>query len=274
MTDIATAAIEGEVLPPARTKAARPRKRSLTIKGEAPSPMTDPNPYVTMDGATRTLARGAASDVKAASRRATRDVIACGAKLVELKKKLRHGHWMKWLAFEFGASDRTVRNYVSVAMAFGLESETVSNLTPTDLYLLARKSTPPEARQVVIDSLKKGESVSHDNIVDWIDAARPSRDELGKIAPRQDALAKAAGMIVAGIAADELSELVGLLKAAAAVPLARAIDLLRHDAAEAEDLADDGDEVTPDDRPESAEADVTADASALHSKQEIEMEAA
>ena len=46
-------------------------------------------------------------------------------KLIEVKERLGHGNDLKWLESEFAWTDRTARNYTTVAKQF--KSETISS---------------------------------------------------------------------------------------------------------------------------------------------------
>jgi hypothetical protein len=81
-----------------------------------------------------------ATELEAALKRETTDIIAIGGLLIEAQAQLEHGEWLAWLEEHFGSTDRTAENYMNAAR-FAAEFETVSNLKlrPTALYLLGRK---------------------------------------------------------------------------------------------------------------------------------------
>lgn len=78
------------------------------------------------------------------------NIIVIGEKLLIAKSQCQHGEWLPWLKDNFGWSDRTARNFMQTADAFG-KSETVSNLADLSidaraLYFLAAPSMPQEVR--------------------------------------------------------------------------------------------------------------------------------
>jgi hypothetical protein len=81
-----------------------------------------------------------ATELQAALKRETTDIIAIGDLLIEAQARLEHGQWLAWLEEHFGSTDRTAENYINAAR-FAAKFETVSNLKlrPTALYLLGRK---------------------------------------------------------------------------------------------------------------------------------------
>jgi Protein of unknown function (DUF3102) len=78
------------------------------------------------------------------------DVIAIGRLLSDAKGQLVHGMWGDWLRAEFAWSQDTAENFMNVYRVFGEgKSEIVSELDVCSLYLLAKPSTPQEARDTV-----------------------------------------------------------------------------------------------------------------------------
>jgi len=101
-------------------------------------------------------------EIKSLMRRAAQDIIDIGAKLIEVKAKLGHGNFGKWLSAEFGWTDRTARNFMNVATSF--KTETVSdlgNIGAKALYLLSAPSTPEEAREEALEMAKSGQPVTY-----------------------------------------------------------------------------------------------------------------
>lgn len=84
--------------------------------------------------------------------RTCEDVIAIGRLLIEAKAHLEHGEWCEWLRREFAWSRDTAENFIHVADTFGDgNTETFRRLDVSSLYLLARPSTPQEARDTVAE---------------------------------------------------------------------------------------------------------------------------
>lgn len=73
----------------------------------------------------------------------TQSILATGALLIEVKPKLQHGLFTRWVEEEVGVSVRTAENYIRAAkLASECKSETISLLSPTTLYLLASIRRP------------------------------------------------------------------------------------------------------------------------------------
>jgi len=91
--------------------------------------------------------------------------VAVGRQLQAVKDALPHGYFGHWIDQEFGMSDRTARNLMSVAAHFG-KTEIVSDLHlhATAAYLLARDSVPRELA-VLANLLRR--------YADELDAAKP-----------------------------------------------------------------------------------------------------
>jgi hypothetical protein len=90
------------------------------------------------------------------------NVVAIGKELAIAKKKVGHGNFLKWIAAEFGFSDRSAANYMRAAEWCADKFETVSNLQPATVYLLASNGTPESVKNEVIARLQKGEVVTPD----------------------------------------------------------------------------------------------------------------
>jgi Protein of unknown function (DUF3102) len=106
-----------------------------------------------------TLAEHAAV-IRALGKRVIGDVIEIGRRLTEAKKIAGHGNWLPWLEREFGGSDDTALNYMNLAEM--VKSRTVRDLSLPikSLYLIAKPSTPDEARTEVIKRAESGEKLS------------------------------------------------------------------------------------------------------------------
>lgn len=116
--------------------------------------------YSDLDAETRIVVQQRTDEIKTLMRRTAQDIIDIGRKLLEVKEKIGHGNFCDWLKTEFGWSERTAQRYMQVAKSF--KSDTVSDLIPAKaLYLLARPSTPPEARAVALSRAENGQAITH-----------------------------------------------------------------------------------------------------------------
>ena len=88
--------------------------------------------------------------------RQVKDIIETGRDLLEVKSKLEHGQFERWLAQEFGMTDRTARRFMQAATWAEGKTDMVSDLTPTAVYLLSARSTPDVVHEQVVERLGKG----------------------------------------------------------------------------------------------------------------------
>jgi len=102
--------------------------------------------------------REAAEAIRQKIKRTTKDIIAIGQALLAVKDVLEHGQFGQWLKAEFGWTDRTARNFMAVAAAFGPKTEMSSELQidPTAAYLLAAPSVPEQAREQALERTEAG----------------------------------------------------------------------------------------------------------------------
>ena len=128
--------------------------------------------YRNLDEQTRTIIWQYTAEIKDLMRLTAENIINIGKKLTQVKSRLGHGSFQQWLRTEFEWSEQTARQFMQVYRW----SETIENkkfvfskLGTSALYLLAAPSTPPEAREEVLDLVDGGEKVSYTrakNIVD------------------------------------------------------------------------------------------------------------
>lgn len=118
--------------------------------------------YCTLSPDAAGKARASADRIRERLRRTLEDIIQVGFDLAKVKAVLGHGSFYRWLADEFGWTERTAENYMAVAERFGSNSEIISDLTilPTAAYLLARPSVPQEARDAAVRRARKGELIT------------------------------------------------------------------------------------------------------------------
>ncbi len=86
--------------------------------------------------------------------------IKIGQELLAVKETLEHGQFLPWLQAEFGWSQRTAYNFMSVAERFEVARIANLKIPPTAAYLLAAPSVPDEARQVAISKAEAGEEIT------------------------------------------------------------------------------------------------------------------
>lgn len=113
-------------------------------------------------------AKAAAASIKEHMRGAIIDV---GIDLIRIKDRLPHGEFGKWLKAEFRMTKRSAQRYMSAA-ALARKCDTVSDLRPKTIYLLAAPSTPQPVQQVVLDRLNNGERIEDETICEMVAEAK------------------------------------------------------------------------------------------------------
>lgn len=99
-----------------------------------------------------------------ARRRTIEEIIAVGERLFDAQSRLDHGEWAGWLEKNFGWSDSTALNLMNVyKLVKSAEYESLNfkelSITISELYALARPSTPKEVQAKVIDAAKAGHHI-------------------------------------------------------------------------------------------------------------------
>jgi hypothetical protein len=104
----------------------------------------------------------AAQRIRQVVKRTLEDLIAVGNELLAVKHELSHGHFGPWLRAEFGWTERTARNFMTVAQRFGPRAEMISDLRidPTAAYLLAAPSVPEAASEAALQRAEFGERIT------------------------------------------------------------------------------------------------------------------
>ncbi len=127
-----------------------------------------------------------AEAIRRLGKRVFSDVIEIGERLSKARSLIAHGHWLQWLETEFGWSVDTAQNFVNVAAAAGKFGNFRNlNVPVSALYLLARRSTPDEARVEIIERSNAGEKFSHAEVRETI-AAHQANVLYGQVATPAD----------------------------------------------------------------------------------------
>jgi hypothetical protein len=118
--------------------------------------------YGLLDTKVADKVRSSADRIREKVRKALGGLIEIGKDLQTVKEALPHGQFTPWLKAEFGWSERTAQNFMSVAERFGPKTEIIADLTiqPTAAYLLAAPSVPDEARVKAIERAQAGEQIT------------------------------------------------------------------------------------------------------------------
>ena len=126
-----------------------------------------------------------AAEIRRLGKRIIGDVIEIGRRLTEVQEIVGHGKWSLWLEQEFGWTDRTARNFISVFELSKSKSENFSDLSlpVSSIYLLAAPSTPDSARAEIFERSKSGEVISVQTVRETIANAKAPKDPLLSNAP-------------------------------------------------------------------------------------------
>jgi hypothetical protein len=130
---------------------------------------TSPSVYDDLEPRLQDDLRVRADRIRQTLVRTTGAVIEAGRDLLAAKDQLDHGQFRAWIESEFRMNIRTAQQYMSVArLAEGSKNEIVSFLSPTTARLLARKSTPTEVRDKVLELTADGKPLSDDDVRDLV----------------------------------------------------------------------------------------------------------
>lgn len=75
--------------------------------------------------------------IRALGKRAARDIVEIGERLIDAKDRCGHGNWSPWLEREFGWSDDAAQRYIRVGDAAKNRNLRDLNVPVSGLYLLA-----------------------------------------------------------------------------------------------------------------------------------------
>lgn len=92
--------------------------------------------------------------------RTVKDIIEIGTSLNNIKSKLEHGQFLKWLDAEFKMSSRTAARFMRVAEKFELDKVSNLDIQPSALYELSKSSVLDAAVDEAIARAKQGETVT------------------------------------------------------------------------------------------------------------------
>jgi hypothetical protein len=118
-----------------------------------------------------------ADAIRKYAKRAVDDVLEIGRRLAEAKTILGHGNWLPWLEREFGWSEDTAERLIAI---YKLQRQIPQvrnlDLPLSGLYLLGRRTTPPEAIEAVVAKAQDGERVSVAEVKATIQEAKHNSD--------------------------------------------------------------------------------------------------
>ena len=104
--------------------------------------------------------RTSADRIRGRVKKTVEDIIDVGHDLLAVKEALPHGQFGPWLKAEFGWSERSAQNFMSVAEKFKSAKIADLPIQPSAAYFLAAPSVPDEARQVAVEKAEAGEEIT------------------------------------------------------------------------------------------------------------------
>ena len=104
--------------------------------------------------------RNAADRIRERIKKTVEDIIEIGNDLLAVKEAVPHGQFLPWIKAEFGWSERTAQNFMSVAEKFKSAKIADLHIQPSAAYLLAAPSVPDEAREKAVEKAEAGEEIT------------------------------------------------------------------------------------------------------------------
>jgi hypothetical protein len=131
--------------------------------------------------------RSSAEKIRSTVQKSIESIIEVGQELLAVKEAVGHSHFGAWLRLEFGWTERTAQNLMSVAERFGANTKSISDLSidPTAAYLLAAPSAPDEARQTAVERAEAGEQITTAVAKEILAETRKKRPRRRKAVPSE-----------------------------------------------------------------------------------------
>jgi hypothetical protein len=101
--------------------------------------------------------RGQADRIR---RQCATSIIQIGKALLEAKRHLSHGGFLRWVECEVGIPVRTAQAYMRAANWASTKGATVAHLSPTALYLLSSAGAPEAFVTDILKRTEAGESIA------------------------------------------------------------------------------------------------------------------
>lgn len=118
--------------------------------------------YSFLNTETSCFVRERTEQIKLRIQRMEADILAIGNYLIEVKEKIGHGQYLRWLEIEFNWSDRQARRYTGTAKRlFGkLDNLSSVNIDRSAYWLLAEAKTSDKAIEEVLKLAETGEKIT------------------------------------------------------------------------------------------------------------------
>ena len=116
--------------------------------------------------------RGQADRIR---RHCASSIIQIGKALLEAKRHLSHGMFLRWVEYEIGIPPRTAQAYMRVAHWASTKRATVAHLPPSALYMLSSSGVPEGFVTEVLERVEAGEIIAASGIRRELRAFRVSK---------------------------------------------------------------------------------------------------
>jgi len=116
--------------------------------------------YTALNAVTKIFVQDKTKEIKRLIRRSAQDIFDIGQGLIEVKERLGHGSFRRWLRTEFTWSIPAANKFMQVAQKFKSINFIHLDIAASALYLLAAPSTPEEARQEALERAFQGERIT------------------------------------------------------------------------------------------------------------------
>ncbi len=139
--------------------------------------------------------RNAADRIRERIKKTVEDIIEVGNDLLAVKEALPHGQFLPWLRAEFGWSERSAQNFMSVAEKFKSAKIADLPIQPSAAYLLAAPSVPDEAREKAVEKAEAGEEITFAAAREIVAEARKKRPRRQKTIPADKLAGRLVGVL-------------------------------------------------------------------------------
>jgi len=113
--------------------------------------------YESVPSSVAKFLRGQADRIR---RQCGTSIIQIGKALLEAKRQLSHGDFLRWVECEVGIPARTAQAYMRVASWASTKGATVAHLSPTALYMLSSTGVPEEFVIDILNRTDAGERIA------------------------------------------------------------------------------------------------------------------
>ncbi|UFZ04956.1 DUF3102 domain-containing protein [Bradyrhizobium ontarionense] len=135
-------------------------RASVNVKSNVDSDANCPNERFDYSSVSPSLAKFLKGQAERIQHQCVTSIIQIGKSLVEAKRHLSHGAFLRWVQYEVHLPVRTAQAYMRVASWASNKRATVAHLTPTVLYLLSAPSTPEDFSAEILAQVEAGEPIA------------------------------------------------------------------------------------------------------------------